>query len=163
VKAVSFIACLLVLALVGCKGGEANAVGKWKGEFKVPETSKDDPMAKMAEGLMSMFTFNLELMADHKYKLLVLIVNMEGDWSMKGNQITLTPTKIMGLSPEEYKKEQEKQKSANPMAKSGDSGDIGNEPLILEMQPNGTMKAILPGDQSAKAGGGDLIFTKQTS
>jgi hypothetical protein len=164
VKAFSLFACLVALALVGCKGGEANLVGRWKGEIKLPEKDKNDPMAKMAEGFLSMLSFDLELKADHKYTMTVFIIPMEGTWAMSGNKVVLTPTLIMGMTPEEAKKEQEKQKAANPtMAKQGGGEEFMDGPLELEVIDGKTMKLIPPASANAKPGEGDFIFTKQNS
>lgn len=157
-KTIALLLCLLTLALVGCGSGssEANVVGKWKGELKMPSLSKDDPMAKMAEGLMGMMAMNVEFKADHKFTLTMMGMPIEGDWAMSGNTVTLTPTTVMGLTPEEAKK---KFKSSGSLSSSQDDP---SKPIKLEMQSDGkTMKALddngKPGDSSK----GELVFTKE--
>jgi len=151
----AFLAILLVLLIAGCKaGGEAAVVGNWSGALKIPEAKKDDPMAKMAEGFASMLSMDLELKADHKFKITMMMIPIEGDWAMSGNQVTLTPKTFLGMTAEEYKKTQAK--SGNTMSQTQDP----SKPLVLELQSDGTMKMI-DTEKKATAAPGDMIFTKK--
>jgi hypothetical protein len=148
---------VLVVLAMGCKGGVAEdaLVGKWKGEVKMPESSKDDPMAKMGEAMMSMMAMDLELKADKKFTLMVFIIPISGDWSLSGNVVTLQPTTVMGLTPEEFAKQQAKE-GEKP---TGDPNDV-KKPMRLEVQPDGkSMKAL--DDIGGQKSQGDFIFVKK--
>jgi len=158
VKYLSSVCLLLALILAGCSGtSEASLIGKWKGAPKMPEAKKDDPMAKFGEAMMSMFSFDLELKEKNEFTMMVAIIPISGTWSVSGNTVTLTPKTVMGLTPEEFQKENQKN---NPTAKS--SGDP-TKPIRLEVLPDGkSMKAL---DDMGGGGGpdsGELIFTKQS-
>ena len=155
-KSFALILTLLALLLMGCSGGasQQTLVGKYKGELKMPETSKIDPMAKMAEGMMGLFTFDLELKAESKFTMTVMMMPIDGEWTLSGKTITLTPKTVMGLTPEELKKENAKKGST--MAKD----DSMEKPIRLEVQADGkSLKAIdnVTGDKAP----GELIFVKQ--
>jgi len=157
-KAIGLSFVLLVALLAGgCKaGGESAVVGKWKGQIKMDESKKDDPAAKMAEAFASMLTMDVEMKSDHSFKLTVMMMPIEGSWSMSGSKVSLTPKTIAGLSPEEYQKQQAK--SGGSLSKTS-SGDF-DKPLNLELQPDGkTMKMVKDG--AAPSGGGDFVFTKE--
>ena len=154
----TFAAGLLLLAALlvsGCKGGgEAAVIGKWKGEIKMPENQKDDPAAKFAEAFASMLNMDLEMKEDHTYKMVVMIISMEGNWSMSGNTVTLTPKTIMGLTPEEFKKEQEKK---NPNAVTLSKNEDMVKPMTLTLAGDG--KSMTASDPSGK---GNLVFSKKS-
>jgi hypothetical protein len=163
VKKTALLWCLLALALAGCKSTvtEASLVGTYKGEIKMPEASKDDPMAKMGEAMLGMLagSLKLELKADHKFTL-VMMLPISGDWSLSGNTVTLTPTTVMGLTFEEARKEQEKQQKAGggTLMKTDDQ----DKPIQLQVSPDGkTLKGV--DESSGPASKGELIFTKQGS
>ncbi|MBC8063992.1 MAG: hypothetical protein H7Y17_04125 [Chlorobia bacterium] len=156
-KLIALFLCVVAIATVGCKGApsQSNLVGKWKGEVKMPATTKDDPMAKMGEAMLGMFTFDLELKAENKFTLTMVFIPIEGEWSMSGNVVTLTPKTVMGLTPDEFAKEQAKQKN-NTTSKTEDM----RKPIRLEVQADGkSMKAL--DDLGGQKSQGDLIFTKQ--
>lgn len=145
---------IVAVALVGCKGGggETAVIGKWKGEIKLPEAKKDDPGAKMAEAFASMMSMDLELKADHKFTMTMMMFPIDGDWSMSGNRVSLVPKSVMGMTVEDFKK---KQAASGSMSKSSDSPD---KPIELELAGDGkTMKGI---DTSSGAKSGELVFTK---
>lgn len=150
-KTITLLLALFSLLLVGCSGGSEGALlGKYKGEIKLTEEQKKDPMAKMAEGMMGLFAMDLELKAEKKFTLTVMGMPIEGDWVKSGNTLTLTPTLIMGLTPEEAKKQN----------KSGTMSKEADKPLRLEVQPDGkSLKAL--DDMGGGKTPGDFIFTKQ--
>ena len=122
----------------------------------MPETKKDDPMAKFGEAMMSMFSFDLELKEKNEFTMMVAIIPISGDWSLSGNIVTLNPKTIMGLTPSEFEKENQKN---NPTAKES-SGDV-EKPIRLEIQSDGkSMKAL--DDIGGQKSEGELIFTKQS-
>jgi hypothetical protein len=150
-------AIFLAILLIGCSGGvtESKLIGKWTGAPKMPEGKKDDPMAKLGEAFMSMLSMDLELMEKGKFTLTVMIIPIKGDWTLNGNVVTLTPTTVMGVSPEEFK---EQNKKSNPGA-TASASDPG-KPMRLEVQPDGkTMKALdeLAGTKEE----GEFLFTKK--
>ncbi len=112
-------------------------------------------MAKMAEGMMGFFQFDLELKEESKFTMTVMGMPIEGDWALSGKQITLTPKTFMGLNSEEMKKEGAK--NGGTMAKSGDM----DKPFKLEIQSDGkTLKAI--DDMGGQKVPGELLFVKQS-
>jgi len=151
----AFVFSVLVVfavSLIGCKaGGETAVVGKWKGQIKMEESKKDDPGAKFAEALAGMMAMDLELKADHKFTMSMMMINLEGDWSMSGSRVTLVPKTVMGMSVEDYKK---KETASGTMSKTNGP----DKPMELELQGDGkTMKGVDP-DSSSK--GAELVFTK---
>lgn len=158
-KLIAPLLCVVALAIIGCKGApsQSSLVGKWKGEVKMPASAKDDPMAKMGEAMLGMFSFDLELKAENKFTLVMMIIPIDGEWSMNGNVVTLTPKTVMGLTPDEYAKEQAKEKNST----TSNPEDM-RKPIRLEVQPDGkSMKAL--DDLGGQKSQGDLIFTKQGS
>ncbi len=142
------------MVLVGCGASQQSLIGKYKGEVKMPETAKDDPMAKLGEAMIGMMSFDLELKEANQFTLMLMIIPIEGDWSLSGKTITLTPKTVMGLSPEEFEKQNNK--GGSTMSKSGRM----DKPIRLEVQPDGkSLKALddMGGDKSP----GDLMFVKQ--
>lgn len=152
-KALVLLLSFSALILVGCGTSQQNLIGKYKGEFKMPETAKDDPMAKMGEAMMGMMAFDLELKEENKFTMMMLIIPIEGDWSLSGKTITLTPKTVMGLTPEEFAKQNSK--DGGTTAKAGEM----EKPIRLEVQGDGKLKAI--DDVGGEKAPGDLIFVKQ--
>lgn len=151
------VSSLLLLCLVGCKGGpsEKDLIGRWSGAPKLPESDKDNPMGKMGEAMLSMFTFDLELKEKNKFTMTVMIIPIEGDWTLSGNTVTLEPKTVMGLTPEKFA---EQQKKNNPGSMA--STNQVDKPIRLEIQPDGkTMKAL--DDIGGEKSEGELIFTKK--
>lgn len=147
---------LLVLVLVGCKsGGEAAVIGKWKSEIKV-DSSQTGPGAQLLQAIGGM-AMDVEFKSDHKYRMTVAaMIPIEGDWSMSGNRVTLTPKTIMGMSVEDAVK-QAKQKNPSAMAMAGPSQQT--QPMLLDLQSDGkTMKAVI---NKPEAAGTEITFTKQ--
>jgi hypothetical protein len=150
---------LLAALAIGCGASQQSLVGKYKGEVKMPESSKDDPMAKMGEAMLGMFTFDLELKEANKFTLMFLFFPIEGEWSVSGNVVTLTPKTVMGLTPEEAAKQNEKDNKGDKA--SPQDIEKMKEPIRLEVQPDGSLKAL--GDIGGEKTPGDLLFVKQKS
>lgn len=68
-------------------------VGTWKGKPVAPTGSKDlgSALAGMATALAGDFT--LEFNEDGRYKISVSLGSGTGDYSVSGNEVTLTPDK----------------------------------------------------------------------
>lgn len=154
-KSIALLLSLLALVLVGCGTSQQSLIGKYKGEIKMSEADKDNPMAKMAEAMMSMMSFDLELKEDNKFTMMLMAIPVDGDWSLSGKTITLTPKTVMGLSPEEFEKQNNKGSATT--AKSGNM----DKPIRLEVQSDGkSLKAI--DDFGGEKSPGDMIFVKQS-
>jgi hypothetical protein len=77
-KAILLLSLVLGVFLTGCGPSQQNMIGKWKGEVKMPEDKKDDPMAKMGEAMLGMFTMDLELKEENKFSLTMLFIPIAG-------------------------------------------------------------------------------------
>lgn len=159
-----FLTALFAVVLAGCKsdsstaasGGsdksstastpapstDADLVGSWTGEMKLPEASKDDPAAAMAKGMGDMFAamISLEIEKDRKFTMSFMMFPIEGSYTREGDLLTLTPEKVMGMTPEEFKKMQEAQ--GKPTTSSEDATkpmklhvSKGGEELIMDPEP----------------------------
>lgn len=119
-------------------------VGSYKGKI-VTEGAKDDPAAKLAEGLMDMFSPELEITADNKFVLTMMGMPISGSVVVAGSDLTMTPEKIMGMTPEEFKKQN---------AKNSMSQDPDMKPLKGTVGKDGTI--TVKDDKQ----GGNISFTK---
>ena len=145
---------LLLATLAGCGPSQQSLVGKYKGELKMPESSKDDPMAKMGEAMMGMFSFDLELKEKDEFTMTMVFIPISGNWSVSGNVVTLTPKTVMGLTPEEFAKQKEKENKGTTS-----KPDDMKKPIRLEIQSDGSLKAL--DDIGGEKSPGDLIFVRQ--
>lgn len=84
----------------------AELAGDWKGKVKAAPAQKDDIAGKMGEAMADLFEFNLEIKPDDTYTMTVFVLPISGKLTRNGDEITLTPEKVMGMTPEEYKKSQ---------------------------------------------------------
>jgi len=136
-------------------GGGASAtsdiIGKWKGDIKMPETNKDDPMAKMGEAMAQMFLGNLtlEFVEGGKFKLTMMGMPVEGSVSRKGNEIELTPETVLGMTVEEARKMNAENKGAELMK--------NDEPMLGTISADGS-EITLKG-KSDKSGG-EMVFKR---
>lgn len=142
-------------AASGSGGGDASStsdiVGKWKGDLKMPETSKDDPMAKMGEAMAQMFLGNLtlEFLEGGKFKLTMMGMPVEGSVSRKGNEIELKPEMVLGMTVEEARKMNAENKGAEIMK--------NDEPMLGTISADGTeIKLKGKSDKS----GGEMVFKR---
>lgn len=157
------IAAGLVTALVavGCKGPEAQLVGKWKcTDMKLPG-SVSSANASMAKSMMSSIT--LEFKPDKHYTMSV-ILPIEGTWTISDHTVSMTMTKMMGMDMTQLKQTVQQQAKTNPaVAKSlqqnPNSMDALNKPQTATLSDDG--KTLTVKDNSGK--GGDMVFTKDTS
>ncbi len=163
---ISVLVALAALLVVGCgqkgsgalgaKGDGASSspetskgptlVGKWKGELKMPETSKDDPAAKLGEAFASMMlgSLSLEFKTEDTFSLSLMGIPVEGKVKRDGNKLTLTPETAMGMTVEEAKKQ-------NPMAKT--------DPMEAEISADG--KEITLKDKDSKPSEGVMVFKRR--
>ncbi len=128
-------------------------VGTWQGELKMPEASKDDPGAAMAKGLGDMMAgmMNLEIHKDQKFTMSMMMIPIDGSYTREGNTLTLTPEKIMGMTPEEFKKTQSKN---NPAASTEDM----SKPMKMVLSEDGKELALEP--EKGKESQGSMVFKK---
>lgn len=120
-----FLAFVLVVAAVGCKG-TMNVVGKYKAQIEMSEEDKKNPMAAMAQGMAESMT--LELKDDRTFAM-TMMLPIEGTYTVEGSTLTLTPTKMMGMSLSEMQKQ-------NPGAES--------EPLRFNVTDGGKTLTAIP-------------------
>jgi hypothetical protein len=122
-------------------------VGRWKGELVLPKPSgKTDPQQEMAEAMAKAFFSDLwiEFSEDGSFKM-NMMVPIEGRFKQKGNEVHLTPEKMMGMDVDDLAK----------MGESGGKGAVGKEPLVLVMSKDGkTLQAKGNTDE------GKLIFRR---
>lgn len=151
------VAAALTLAGCASESIESKLVGKWKGQIEMPEAKKDDPAAAMAQAFGSMMSMEIEFLKDKTFKMMAMIVPVEGTWTVSGNKITATPTKVMGMSVDDAKKMATEQAQKNGQSLSV-SDDI-NKPIDIEISPDGkTLTMIGTGaDRSV------VKLTKQSS
>jgi hypothetical protein len=100
-----------------------------------------------AQAMGAMMSFELTINEDHTFVLTMMGMPIEGPWTQNGDRLTLTPEKVMGMSPEDFEK------------KEGTSVNINDkEPLELQILPNGAgLKAI---DPKGELGGQELVFKR---
>lgn len=147
------------LMLAGCasESVESKLVGKWKGQIEMPEAKKDDPAAAMAQAFGSMMNMEIEFLKDKTFKMTAMIVPIEGTWTVSGNKITATPTKVMGMSVDDAKK-----MASDQAKKDGQSlsvSDDMNKPIDIEISPDGKT-LTMTGTGADKS---SVKFTKQSS
>jgi len=147
-----FAICAAFL-IAGCssKSGSVSAViatgpdivGKWKGKVDMPKS--DDPMAKMAEGMTSMFTSNLvlEFQPGDKFKFTMMGLPIEGSVERKGLDLTLTTERAMGMTVEEMKK-------SNPT--------FSQEKMFATISADGSKITVK--DKDSKPGLGAMVFER---
>lgn len=160
----SKVALFLFAALVmvaGCSdkpstavgGGGAknlpNISGKWKGKIEMPESSKDDPMAKMGEAFASLFlgTISLEFADPDKFTLSMMGMPIEGKVTRSGNELTLKAETAMGMTMEEAKK-------MNPKASSAPM----DEEMLATISADG--KEIRIRGKKDQASKGEMVFVR---
>lgn len=149
---------VLLAALAGCGKGDGSAVsaggnetkaaqpailGHYKGKIEMPKKAdgKEDPFAKMGEAMADMMAgmMSLEIKENNRFLLTVMIVPVEGKVEINGKDITLTPELIMGMTPEEAKKQNPKNEFDGTPLK-GTISDDGKTIRIAQKKPEeGTM------------------------
>jgi len=148
---------LAVTTLAACSK-PVDVVGKWTGKMDLGEISKSDKPEdqfgkKFAQGLADSFKVDLELKADKTFDMNLIFMPIEGTYTVSGSELTLTPTKVMGVAVEELKKRT----------------DSAGKPMTAEQQSelSQEMKCALSQDGKSftvvtKQGGKDskLIFTR---
>lgn len=150
------------------KPAVSSIAGKYKGEIELPkkeetkdakaDTTKDlgkDLGEAMAEGLTDVFTsiisMELEITPDDKFTLSMMGIPVTGSLTRAGDQITLTPEKVMGMTKEEFEKQQ--------AAQGKKVGEQDMSPMKGTVRPDGS---IVLEDNKGKAGEGSMVFKKAT-
>ena len=131
----------LAIALLGCSGAtEKKIVGKYKAQLTMPEGKKDDPSAPMAKGFAEALvgSMSLEIKEGKAFTMTAMGFPIEGTWTLNGDKLTLTPTKVMGMDPKTASK---------------DSTSKSDEPMELTVSSDG--KTLMP---TKKAGPSDPDF-----
>jgi hypothetical protein len=99
-----------------------------------------------AEAMGSMMSFDLTINEDKTFTLVMMFFPIEGHWVQNGDRIVLTPEKVMGMSAEDFAKQE------------GASSSMNSEPLELQILPNGGgLKAI---DPKGELGQEELLFKR---
>ncbi|GIV02860.1 MAG: hypothetical protein KatS3mg015_1690 [Fimbriimonadales bacterium] len=122
-------------------------VGRWKGEIVFPKSSKKkNPQDEMAEAMAKAFLSDLwiEFSADGTFKMNMMFP-IEGRFEHKGNEVHLTPEKMMGMDLEEFAK----------MGGEGTKVEVNEKPMVLEVSKDGaTLRAKGEKDD------GELVFRR---
>lgn len=122
---VALYPALLALLVAGCAQSKSAStspppaakpiVGTWKGKIEMAKGKEDDPAAKMAEAMTSMFgDIDLEVKEGDRYVMKVMGMPMEGAITRSGSKLTFKHDKIMGMTPAELKAQNEKAGKATP-------------------------------------------------
>lgn len=104
---------------------EKALLGDWHGKMDIPENEKEKEKGEksnadqMALAQEMMKNINLDLRQDNTF-LLEMFYEIEGKWSLAGNVITLTPTKMFGMD-----------------VKDDDPKKKKDEPMLLTLSPDG--------------------------
>lgn len=130
----------------GAGTSSSGLIGHYKGKI-VPAGAKDDPAAKLAEGLAGLFSPELEIQEGNKFVLTMMGMPISGSYGQSGENITLTPEKFMNMTPEELKK-----------ANEANKGGMQQEPDMTPMK--GTVKDGKISIKDEKQGG-TIDFVKE--
>jgi hypothetical protein len=129
-------------------GDVANVVGRYKAEIKVPAGKANDPAAKMAEQMAK--SMSLELKADKTF-VMNMMLPFEGTYAVSGDKLTLTMTKMMGMTLEDAKK------MAAAQGKPTDNLDK-MKAMPFKIEDGG--KRLVGGDPNA-ANQGSMVFVRE--
>ena len=80
---------VIALLVVGCATAVDPLVGSWEGKIE------GAPNIPSMMG-MAIPTFNLELLPDQKYLFSLMVVKIEGQWKVVGDELILSPRTING-------------------------------------------------------------------
>jgi len=158
-----FIACLAT----ACMSPEQKLVGRWKGKVELGGSLKSTQMGAMAGGFANMIQPQLELRPDKTFTLSMSVAPIDGAWKLEGNQLTLKPQKVMGMTTDEVKNQAQQQlsKSQDKMPFPFPMGNMANGlPMVNEMKATVNEKedeiTLDPGSGTFLAGFGKMTFTK---
>lgn len=141
---------MLALSLAGCGGkGEADLVGTWKvnsAAMQMPTSSGGDAKQKMgAEMAKAMLgNMSLELKADKTFVLNMMLA-IEGNWTFADNNVTLTPTKMMGMD----------------VSKMPASTKATQKPMVCMLSADGKQLTLQDSSGKPNPSGKTLTFDKQ--
>ena len=73
-------------------------------DSSISETGNGALAQEMANGLAGLMTVNLDLNPDKTFKMSMMMVPMEGTWAVKGQNIEMTATKVLGVDKASLKR-----------------------------------------------------------
>lgn len=141
---------MLAAAIFGCGSREKQLVGKWTGDLKIPDSKKDDPMVKMAQGMMGALSLELK---DDKTFVMSMMVPFEGTWTVSGDKLSLQVTKMMGMTVEQAKS------AARTQGQTKDLDQM-DKPMEFSISADGKELTAIKKEGAPGADQGDLIFKK---
>jgi hypothetical protein len=137
-KRITLATLCAALLIVGC--GHNNAiVGKWKADSIAMPADKSNPGAGSLKGAESLFSF--EFKNDGTF---VGPMSMEGTYTVSGNTVELTTTKIMGMDT----------------TKTGSAADHAFHKAELSADGK-TLTIHSPKPSTTSTGSGDLKLTRE--
>ena len=87
---------LASICLAGCLGPSVSSLaGKYQGQAVTSE-SEGNVVAGLQRGFAS--TMSLELRENKTFHMIAMVVPVDGTWTLEGNQVTLNPNAMLGLS-----------------------------------------------------------------
>lgn len=124
--------------------------GKWTAEVEMPKHDPSDPGEKMAYEMAKAFASSvwLELKEDGTFTL-SMIFPIEGTWKKDGKKLSLNPTKFMGMSEAELKKQAKE---------AGAEINFNSEDMVFDISADSRTLTLNSGDPKE----GSLIFRKQS-
>jgi len=145
-----------VIAAAGCKNGGVMGIGgpktpditgKWKGEIQMPETSKDDPMAKLGQAMGQMMLGNLilEFQPGDKFRLTMMGMPIEGSYTRSGNELSMKAETAIGMNAEDLKKQDPK---------------FNSDMLKATVSEDGTKITVR--NENGKTNEGEMVFKRYT-
>ena len=149
-----FVSVLAAITIAGCGGvSEKDVIGSWTGKLDTSSSSVAPSdivppgMQGMADAMAEMGSFDLELKEDHTYKIMLMIIPMEGTWELKGKNVILTTKSVFGRSVDDVSR------------MGGQNATVPEqEPMVLRVSKDGkTMTVIEP----SSATSGELRFTRK--
>lgn len=153
----------ILLLLGGCMSEEEQLVGKWRGKVELSAAIKSSPMGAMAGSYMSLVDPQLDLRPDKTFVLSLSMAPVEGTWTLKDQEIILTPKKVMGMSAGQARKQVE---NAMDRAPKGIPLPFGADmiPDTKEMRvkvlDHGQKLTLDPAAGTMLGGFGKMTFTK---
>ena len=153
---------LLLLLLTGCLSEEEQLVGKWRGKVELGSAIKSSPMGMVAGGYANMIEPQLDLRPDKTFALSFSMAPIEGTWTLKDQEITLTPKSVMGMSAGQAQQRMQKAldhaPAGLPIPIAGMLPDT--KQLHVQVVGKGQRLVLDPGSGTLFAAFGKMTFTK---
>jgi hypothetical protein len=143
---------------------EEKMVGKWRGKVDL-SALKSTPAGGMVGNFSSMIDPQLDLRPDKTFTLSLSMAPIDGRWSMSGDEITLTPTSVMGMSASDAKKQAQKamdkakERSPFPLPFAMPSMP-GTDVMHVHIDEKTQKLTLDPAAGTMLAGFGKIVFTK---